>query len=369
MTVYRDVPIETLTEKYGTIYADCPWGFLTRQKKLSIPQRHEVQHYAPMTMNELMALPVASVAAKDVVLHMWTISSHVQLCIKVAEEWGFEFKSFGWNWIKTQRGDPDAPKMSMGFWVRQESEIALLFTRGKPTRLDKGVRQVHFEPAGLHSRKPEEFMRRTERLSAGPYLEMFSRSDRPSWDSWGSEAGKFSHSEWHAVREAPLYEVSRDGQVRRIGANDPLVPYDCEGYEKVDLHLGDGSRLERFVHRLVAQAFIPNPDNLPFVDHKDRSRKNNWEDNLRWTDAPRNGANSAHHNEYRGVTEYESGFKAFGSDAGKTIYLGSFLTAVGAAHAYDDYAKEKYGAFAVLNFPNGKFVSRGKGKIDLDDLI
>lgn len=192
MTVFRNVPLESLSKKYGTIYADCPWGFLTYEKKLMIPQRADEQHYAPMTMNDLLALPVYDIAAKDAVLHMWTISSHALLCLKVASYWGFDFKSLGWNWVKTQKSDPSKPKMSMGHWVRQESEIAFLFTRGKPKRLDAGVRQVHYEPIREHSRKPEEFLARAERLSDGPYLEMFSRSDRPGWDTWGAEAGKFT---------------------------------------------------------------------------------------------------------------------------------------------------------------------------------
>jgi N6-adenosine-specific RNA methylase IME4 len=192
--IYRGVPLEDLPQAhYGTIYADPPWGFLTRSKGsvVAIPQRAPGQHYAPMSMKDLLALPVAQVAAPDCVLHMWLISSHVEIAIQLATSWGFKFKSLGTVWVKTQKHNPEVPKMSMGFWFRQEAEIALVFTRGSPKRLDAGVRQVILEPAREHSRKPDAGLDRVERLSAGPYLEMFSRSDRAGWDSWGDEAGKF----------------------------------------------------------------------------------------------------------------------------------------------------------------------------------
>src|SRR5690606_24079235 len=107
------------------------------------------------------------------VLHMWVISSHVKIAIDIAEAWGFEFKSLGLNWVKTQKHNPEAPKMGMGKWFRQESEVSLLFTRGKPSRVSKGVRQVILEPAREHSRKPDLSLDRVEALSEGPYLEMF----------------------------------------------------------------------------------------------------------------------------------------------------------------------------------------------------
>lgn len=176
---------------YGTIYADPPWGWMTYGKSLSVPQRAEQQHYPTMTIAQMQSLPVCDIAAKDCVLHMWVISSHVQLAFTVAEAWGFAFKSLGFNWVKTQKGDPEAPKMGMGKWLRQESELSLLFTKGKPKRTDAGVRQVLLEPAREHSRKPGEFRNRAQRLSGGPYLEMFGRQSFAGWDTWSNEPDKF----------------------------------------------------------------------------------------------------------------------------------------------------------------------------------
>jgi N6-adenosine-specific RNA methylase IME4 len=176
---------------YKAIYADPPWGFTTFDKRNAIPQRADTPHYAAMTFDDLKALPVADVAAKDCVLHMWVISSHIERALQLAEAWGFAFKSLGMVWVKTQKGAPETPKMGMGLWFRQEVEVCLLFTKGKPPRADKGVRQVIMEPAREHSRKPDEAADRVMRLSEGPYLELFARTPRDGWDSWGNEVTKF----------------------------------------------------------------------------------------------------------------------------------------------------------------------------------
>jgi N6-adenosine-specific RNA methylase IME4 len=178
---------------YGVIYADPPWSFKTFSNPVDgiVPHRSEVKPYESMTREELLALPVADITRKDCVLHMWTISSHQDQAYELAAAWGFTYKSLGFNWVKTQKGDPETPKMGMGMWLRQESEISLLFTKGKPKRVGAGVRQVLLEPAREHSRKPDGFYDRIEELSAGPYAELFSRSSREGWDAMGNEVGKF----------------------------------------------------------------------------------------------------------------------------------------------------------------------------------
>lgn len=56
---------------------------------------------------------------------------------------------------------------------------------------------------------------------------------------------------------------------------------DYKGYYTIGL-AENGNRKTMKVHRLVAQAFIPNPNNLPFINHKDENPKNNNVDNLEW---------------------------------------------------------------------------------------
>ena len=79
----------------------------------------------------------------------------------------------------------------MGYWIRQDSEISLLFTRGKPRRRSKGVRQSIMEPRREHSRKPDSAYDRTRALARGPHLELFGRQPRFGWTVWGDEVHKF----------------------------------------------------------------------------------------------------------------------------------------------------------------------------------
>lgn len=192
--VVRTGPLTGLRRShYGAIYADPPWSFKTysNRDQGTVPHRTTEAPYRSMTAEELLKLPVSEIAAKDCVLHMWVISSHIDQALVLGRTWGFTFKSLGLVWVKTQKGDPEKPKMGMGKWFRQEAEVCLLFSRGKPSRVSAGVRQTILEPAREHSRKPDVGYDRVEALTDGPYLEMFSRSSRPGWDCMGDQQGKF----------------------------------------------------------------------------------------------------------------------------------------------------------------------------------
>ena len=83
-----------------------------------------------------------------------------------------------------------------------------------------------------------------------------------------------------------MYEISNLGRVRRNGKI--LKPFkDDWGYLQVDLYKNGTGRTVR-VHRLVASAFLSNPQNLPQVNHKDEDKTNNSVDNLEWCDGKYN---------------------------------------------------------------------------------
>lgn len=84
-----------------------------------------------------------------------------------------------------------------------------------------------------------------------------------------------------------LYEVSNKGNVKSLRRGIILKPSILHGYLRVGLHK-DNKTQYYVVHRLVALVFIPNPENLPFVNHKDESRNNNCVENLEWCTAQYN---------------------------------------------------------------------------------
>lgn len=98
--------------------------------------------------------------------------------------------------------------------------------------------------------------------------------------------------EWKVIDKFKNYAVSTNGEVKNIKTGRILKPYDNgTGYCKVDLYNG-GIKSKCRIHRLVAEAFIPNPDNKPTVDHIDRNPKNNTVENLRWATQEEQNDNS-----------------------------------------------------------------------------
>ena len=79
-----------------------------------------------------------------------------------------------------------------------------------------------------------------------------------------------------------LYAITRDGKVWSYKRNKFLKHVlDKDDYHKVSL-CKNGKKKSFRIHRLVAKAFIPNPNNLPEVNHKDEDKSNNCVENLEW---------------------------------------------------------------------------------------
>ena len=107
---------------------------------------------------------------------------------------------------------------------------------------------------------------------------------------------------WKDIEWAQGYQVSNLGKVKSLERPHKShhgttyiqkerilkTRLDPNGYEKVGILKKDGKQKQVMVHRLVAEAFIPNPDNLPQVNHKDENRSNNIVNNLEWCTAKYN---------------------------------------------------------------------------------
>ncbi len=189
---------------FGCILADPPWAFKTYSGNKVTPHQTVEDHYPTMPLADMAMLPVADIAAKNCALFMWTIGSHVPDALELAKAWGFAYKTDAFYWLKSRLIDADQidlftmdvppPGMGMGYYTRKQVETCYLFTRGKPKVLSRSVRQLIIEPRREHSRKPDCQYERIEALVAGPRLEMFSRTSREGWASWGLDVGKFGEA-------------------------------------------------------------------------------------------------------------------------------------------------------------------------------
>lgn len=93
---------------------------------------------------------------------------------------------------------------------------------------------------------------------------------------------------WKDIVGFEGYQVSSLGRVRSFkGTIRVLSPNKSSRYCQVTL-FREGERHYRKIHRLVAEAFIPNPNNLPFVNHKNEDKTDNRVENLEWCDAKYN---------------------------------------------------------------------------------
>ena len=100
-------------------------------------------------------------------------------------------------------------------------------------------------------------------------------------------SGNNQIEEWRTIEEFPSYEVSSFGNIRNKKTPHKFLSLNKSGikrnYYSVMFSVGN-VQTRRNVHRLVAKAFIPNPDNLPEVNHKDENGLNNRVENLEWCD-------------------------------------------------------------------------------------
>ena len=201
MSLFRGLP----KHQFGAILADPPWAFRSyAASKNPAAGRNVERHYHTMKLPEIQALPIADYAARTGChLFLWTTGPCLPQALATIEAWGFRYSGIGFVWIKLKKSFKTTQlrflpliagdfHVGLGFTTRKNAEFCLLARRGNARRVSKSVRELIIAPRREHSRKPDETRERIEQYCEGPYLDLFSRAERPGWVCRGDEAGKFS---------------------------------------------------------------------------------------------------------------------------------------------------------------------------------
>jgi len=123
---------------------------------------------------------------------------------------------------------------------------------------------------------------------------------------------------WKDLDITPYYQVSNMGEVRNKKTRRLFKgSLDKDGYLHVTLRLGLKKYKTPAIHRLVAEAFIPNPSTLPQVNHKDENKLNNCVDNLEWCTPQYNNAYGTHNERVKIANQARNGKKVKAIKDGK----------------------------------------------------
>ena len=167
--------LEPLIERgfrFGCVYADPPWRYDRS------PRGAATHHYETMSIDQIVNLPVRELAADDAHLHLWTTHSFLFDARHVLEAWGFDYKGV-FVWVK--------PTIGTGYYWRSACEFLLLGVRGRATFTDRSIPNWLCHDRHDHSHKPERIRALVERVSPGPYLELFGRRAVHGWVVFGNE--------------------------------------------------------------------------------------------------------------------------------------------------------------------------------------
>lgn len=183
----RDEVAETVSElpseKFTVIYADPPWSYNDKQAgSISDSYGAAEKHYPSMSLSQLKAMDIPSIAATDAVLWLWATCPLLEDALELCRAWGFTYKAqFVW----------DKVRHNMGHYNSVRHELLLVCTRGSCTpqnvKLYDSVQSIE---RSKHSSKPEEFREIIDTIYPhGKRIELFRRGEAPDgWETWGNEA-------------------------------------------------------------------------------------------------------------------------------------------------------------------------------------
>lgn len=185
--------------KYNVILADAPWQVKAGRPLSGYTLVDGVQvwssndnksrelNYDSMTVEAIKKMPIKDLAADDCHLYFWTTNGYLGRAFEVIEAWGFKY-STTLVWAKNARGG------GLGGNFKITTEFLLFATRGSLKAKEQHVgtwfnvkREYDERGKPQHSRKPSFFHELIEKVSPGPYLELFARREREGWAVFGNQ--------------------------------------------------------------------------------------------------------------------------------------------------------------------------------------
>lgn len=171
------------SDLFRTILVDPPWmerggGAIKRGADRHYPLLHEDQ-----ILSTMLSCPLWR-PSPNAHLYLWVTNNFLPTGLRLMDSLGFRYVT-NVVWAKDRPG--------LGQYFRGQHELLLFGIRKrapKPTAVRterKDLASLLSAARGQHSAKPEASYELVEARSLGPYLEMFARSERPGWTSWGNE--------------------------------------------------------------------------------------------------------------------------------------------------------------------------------------
>lgn len=162
--------------KFATIVIDPPWDWGDEGDQDQLGRARP--DYSTMTIEQLEQLDVGGLADEDCHIYLWITNRSLPKGFRLLDAWGFRYIT-AITWVK--------PHFGMGNYFRGQTEHVLFGVKGSQPlkRKDVGTAFMAERGSGGHSSKPDSFLELVESCSPGPYIEMFSRSQRDGWVLWG----------------------------------------------------------------------------------------------------------------------------------------------------------------------------------------
>jgi ParB/RepB/Spo0J family partition protein len=158
---------------------DVPWPYEPDDES---PAHRGAWPFPTMSIDELCAMPVASLMHADSIMWFWTTNFHMRQAFRILDAWGFQKTPTILTWVKDRMGN--------GHWLRGQTEHCIMAIRGRPLVTLTNETTLLHAPVRGHSVKPTEFYDLVERLCPAPrYADFFSRyRHNDKWDCHGDQA-------------------------------------------------------------------------------------------------------------------------------------------------------------------------------------